>query len=148
MTKKYYLAGPMSGIKSYNIPAFDKAASFLRNRGMQIVSPAELDDPEHRELYLASPDGHGVPGKHTWGDLLSRDVKLVSDVVDGVILLPGWEKSRGAKLEAYVGILNKKEFKHYLGDGRTVSADPGDILDEIYTNTDECYGPQYDEKRA
>lgn len=97
---KYYLAGPMSGISQSNFPAFYAAAAVLREAGFEIVSPAELDDAEDMALALSDQ-----PAKKTWGDFLSRDVKIVSDVCDGIIFLPGWEKSRGARLEAFVALL-------------------------------------------
>ena len=37
-------------------------------------------------------------------------MKLVADRVDGIVLLPGWERSRGARLEAFVGLLTDKWF--------------------------------------
>lgn len=105
---KLYLAGPMTGIPQYNIPAFDEAAFILRalQLGYDVVSPAELDDPETRAAALASPDGapgSGSANGETWGDFLARDVKLLADGgIDGVVVLPGWEKSRGARLETFV----------------------------------------------
>jgi hypothetical protein len=110
---KYYLAGPMSGIPQNNFPLFDRAALQLREAGYTIVSPAELDDEETRAESLTSKDG-GPSSTHTWGDFLSRDVKLIADSVDGIIFLPNWEKSRGARLEAYVALLTgKTEFALY-----------------------------------
>jgi hypothetical protein len=104
---KLYVAGPMTGYKSFNIPDFDAAAARLRAGGYEVISPAELDDPAIRAISLASPDGaiatlnsHG----QTWGDFLARDVKLISDgSFDGIVVLPGWERSRGARLETFVG---------------------------------------------
>lgn len=99
--RKYYLAGPMSSLPQANIPAFDAAAEYLRTYlKLEIVSPAELDDPEVRAAALA-----GAPTGKTWGEFLGRDVPVVADTVQGIILLDGWEKSRGARLEAYVGVL-------------------------------------------
>lgn len=104
---KVYIAGPMTGLPSFNIPAFDALAAALRAIGHEVVSPAELDDPEIRAISLASPDGamntlrtHG----HTWGDFLARDVKLIADDgIECIVVLPGWEQSRGARLETFVG---------------------------------------------
>lgn len=104
---RLYLAGPMTGYPSFNIPMFDEAAGVLRRIGYDVVSPAELDDPAIRAISLASPDGaiatlnsHG----QTWGDFLSRDVKLLSDDgIEAIVVLPGWQKSRGARLETFVG---------------------------------------------
>ena len=121
--KTYYLAGKMTGVPRYNIPAFDAAAAALRAKGYSIVSPAELDDPEVRAASYASPDGKGSTGR-TWGEFLARDVKIVADDVQGMILLEGWQESRGAKLEVYVGLLCNHEFRLYYRDGRTVEIDP------------------------
>jgi len=104
-----YIAGPMTGLPQFNIPAFDAMALQLREVGYKAVSPAELDDPETRAISMASPDGaiatlesHGS----TWGDFLSRDVKLIADSdIDAVVVLPGWETSRGARLETFVAHL-------------------------------------------
>ena len=110
---RWYLAGKMSGVPQFNIPFFDRVAAELRSYGMQIVSPAELDDPDYRAACVAS-DGQTYPaGGVTWGDLLARDVKLITNDVEGIILLPGWKDSRGAKLESFVGLLCKKDFGAY-----------------------------------
>jgi hypothetical protein len=115
--KKYYLAGPMSGYPHFNFPAFDKAAAHLRELGYTIVSPAELDRPEVREASMASLDGNadgGHPVGDSWGDFLSRDVKLVADEVSGIIALPGWQESRGARLEMFVAMLCGHELNEYV----------------------------------
>lgn len=111
----WYLAGPMSGIPKYNIPEFNMASLDLRRRGVKIISPAELDDPKVHAAAMASPDGRGETG-HTWGEFLARDVKIVADKVQGIIFLPGWEKSRGARLEAFVGLLCGHRFRLYMKD--------------------------------
>lgn len=114
---RVYIAGPMTGIPSFNYPAFDAAAERLRAQGYEVVSPAEMDDPEVRAAAMANPNGDlatfdADTGK-TWGDLLARDVKLVADEVDGIAVLPGWERSRGARLETFVAKLCGKPVFHY-----------------------------------
>lgn len=102
---KVYIAGPMSGIPKFNIPAFDTAALLLREEGHVVVSPAELDGPETRETLLASATGaHAdLPSGETWGFYLARDIRLiVDDGIEAVAVLDGWHKSRGAKLETFV----------------------------------------------
>lgn len=108
---KYYLAGPMSGYPQFNIPAFDRIGRYLRNAGFEIVSPAELDHPVERLRFLASPNGAPGATGRTWGDFLSRDVRIVANEVQGVFLMDGWAQSRGAKLEAFVGYLCGHDFK-------------------------------------
>lgn len=104
---KLYIAGPMTGYPQFNFPLFDRMAATLRAAGHEVTSPAELDDPEDRAAALASPDGYMHGGHHmnkTWGDFLARDVKLIADDgIEGIVILPGWQFSRGARLETFVG---------------------------------------------
>lgn len=115
--KPWYLTGPMSNIPGFNFPAFDAAAAALRALGYDLIVPSEQDSPEMQAKARASPDGNmaaltaSMSNHETWGDVLSRDVKIVADKVDGLILMDGWEKSRGAKLEVFVGLLTGKRFK-------------------------------------
>ena len=106
---KVYICGPMTGIPQFNIPLFDKVAAHVREMGFEVVSPAELDNPETRAASLASKDGApgtGSSNGETWGDFLARDVKLLADTgIKGFVLLPGWQRSRGARLEVFVGLL-------------------------------------------
>jgi len=105
---KIYIAGPMTGIPSFNFPAFDAAAAQLRDDGHEVVTPSEMDDPEDRANAMASLDGHyigGVSRNKTWGDFLARDVKLLADEgIDAVRVLPGWERSSGARFETFAAI--------------------------------------------
>lgn len=79
---KVYLAGPMTGLPELNFPAFHAAAANLRAAGFEVVSPAEIN-----------PD----PGMK-WEDAMRKDIpELVK--CHAIALLPGWEASRGARLE-------------------------------------------------
>ena len=130
---KAYIAGPMSGIPQCNFPLFDYMTHILRNRDWEIISPAELDKPEIRAESLASKDGSAHSGK--WGEFLSRDVKMIADEgVEAIFLLPGWQDSKGAKLEAFVGALLGLQFFVIPPDHITPmphSVDVGYVLDEI-----------------
>jgi hypothetical protein len=113
----------MTGLPQFNYPAFYAAADALRSMGMDVVSPAEMDDPIVQRASLASPDGnlntidtHG----QTWGDFLARDVKLLADDgIEAVVALPGWANSKGARLETYVAkaICGLPVFELDPGDG-------------------------------
>lgn len=97
MFKRVYLAGPMTGIEEFNFPAFHAAAADLRERGIEVFSPAEKDledgfDPKKDE---AKPLAH----------YMIDDLAAVCGS-DGVVCLPGWQKSKGARLETMVA--------HYL----------------------------------
>ena len=79
----YYLAGPMTGYPEFNYPAFTEAANALRSQGLTVISPHELHN--------------GDTSQH-WTYYLRRDLRALLDC-DAIVLLPGWEKSRGATLE-------------------------------------------------
>lgn len=105
---RLYIAGPMTGYPKFNIPAFDDIALALRRLDHTVISPAELDGYDVRQWLLKSE--HGSPADYppgfTWGDFLARDVKTIADSsLTGVVVLPGWQKSRGARLETFVARL-------------------------------------------
>lgn len=116
MTKRIYLAGPMSNYPQFNYPAFDEAKRRLCQRGHDVVSPAELDDPEIRAMALASAAGAPGDSGQSWGEFLARDVRIIADDCNALALLPGWATSRGARLEAYVAMLCGHTIYYY--DGR------------------------------
>jgi len=81
--RRIYVSGPMTGLPNHNFPAFHAAAARLREAGWEVINPAEnfggrTDLP--RETYLRA------------------DVILVAQC-EAMALLPGWQESRGAKLE-------------------------------------------------
>lgn len=134
---KYYLAGPMSNLPQFNFPAFYAAAADLRSRGIDLVSPAELDDAEDNGAALKSTDGNvndRTVVTKTWADFLARDVKLIADQVQGIIFLPDWQKSRGARLESFVGLLQGKDFKFavYEPAGKTSAEAPIDSVPQAW----------------
>src|SRR5882762_7473416 len=92
-TTKLYLAGPMSDIPGYNFPAFEAATAELRAQKFEVISPAEKDkerDPEAYERARNSPDGKWKPsdtGGLTWAQILSKDIIIVADEVDGLAML-------------------------------------------------------------
>jgi hypothetical protein len=80
---RIYIAGPMTGLPDLNFPAFVAEATRLRAEGHDVVSPIELNASLEHEGYAAC---------------LRRDIAQL--VTCGVVqLLPGWELSRGARLE-------------------------------------------------
>lgn len=132
---KYYLAGPMTGRPQYNYPLFDRVAGALREKGLDIVSPAEMDDDAVRAEAMASTDGimpetNKVSGE-TWGDFLARDVKLIADELDAIILLPEWETSRGARLEAFVSLSVNNPVSLWREGNDLLEVSASYVIDEI-----------------
>lgn len=99
-----YLAGPMTGLPHYNFPAFAEAAARLRDSGFTVISPAEHD--EDMGWVIVDRDSFGGilsaskrdEGAFDWGTALTWDLEAI-DQADGIYLLPGWSKSRGATKE-------------------------------------------------
>lgn len=88
----YYLSGPMSGYKDFNYPAFDLACAILRERGIKIESPHENPWPKnHTEM---------VP-EALWSHMMNLCIKQL-DKCQGIIMLPGWPTSRGAREELMI----------------------------------------------
>lgn len=111
---KVYLSGPMSGIDKFNAPAFAQAATVLRMQRYEVVSPVEQDAVDGIDTANLSGDVKDL--SVTWGDLMARDVKIIADGnFDGIVLLPGWEKSKGARLELALMILLGKEVYVFEG---------------------------------
>lgn len=90
-----YLAGPMRGLPRYNFDAFEEAAKVLKRKGYKVYSPVDGD----REAGF-DPDGTPIE-EFDMDAAIIRDINYILQA-DGVVLLPGWEKSRGATAEAAV----------------------------------------------
>jgi nucleoside 2-deoxyribosyltransferase len=88
---RYYLAGPMTGLPEYNFPTFERVATLLRKEGLDIASPHEIDHNETPETRGSLP----------YWVYLKAAFKLMLEC-DGIILLPGFRSSKGAREELYV----------------------------------------------
>ncbi len=95
---KVYIAGPMTGIEAENFPAFDAAAARFRANGWTVHSPAELS----RQHRAANPDR--VIPTNGYRDFIPLDIAAIA-TCDALALLPGWEASRGVKLELHAAEL-------------------------------------------
>lgn len=83
---RFYIAGPMTGLPEFNFPAFNDAEADLQAMGFETRNPAR--------------HGAGEPGQE-WADYMRRDIPDLLEC-DAVALLPGWENSRGARLEVHI----------------------------------------------
>lgn len=84
---KVYLAGPMTGYPEHNYPAFHDMAGRLRNEGYHVFNPAEIG-PEY-----------GAPDAFDVRQGFSEYTRIICEEADAVFMLPGWEKSTGARAE-------------------------------------------------
>lgn len=86
----FYIAGPMAGLRCMNHPAFFAAERLLRAAfpGRRILNPARnRPESEYPE----------------WKDWMRLAIPQVAEA-DVVYMLPGWEKSRGARLEHFLAL--------------------------------------------
>lgn len=101
---KIYLAGPMSGYKDFNFPAFMAGAKLLRELGHEVFNPAEKDlerDPKAAE-YTKSETGDVAAAEAQGFDrrvAITDDLMYIINEAEAIALLPGWERSKGANAE-------------------------------------------------
>lgn len=92
-----YVAGPMRGRDQRNFPAFDAAADWLRGIGATPINPADMD--RHHGISANEPD----PDQHI-RQCLHRDLTAIIEQADAVIVLDGWDLSRGARTEVALAL--------------------------------------------
>jgi len=78
----------MSGIAEYNRPLFSEVAGWLRNRGHEVFNPGE------------NKDG-GVKQPRSFYMRIDIPALMASNAI---VLLPGWQESRGANLEVWIAL--------------------------------------------
>jgi hypothetical protein len=82
---RIYIAGPMTGKPELNFPVFHAQAARLRADGWEVVNPAEINADQ-------------TAG---WLPCMRADIKHLVDC-DAILMLPGWEWSKGASLEHHI----------------------------------------------
>lgn len=86
-----YLAGPMSGIESFNFPAFQEAARELTALGLRSIQHTAKGNPPTPATALP------------WDHYLREALRMMLGC-DAVVVLPGWRESKGARLEVHVAL--------------------------------------------
>lgn len=84
--KNIYLSGPMTGLPDYNYPEFNRVADKLRRLGHRVCNPAEFPH---------SGDPKDFPIRKAFASFCN----FICLEADTIVLLPGWENSKGAKAE-------------------------------------------------
>lgn len=83
-----YLAGPMTGKPDFNSAEFAKYAEKYRADGFKVFSPPEMDEGDWTKPYEY---------------YIRRDLGVfLNESVERVYLLPGWQESKGARLEKHL----------------------------------------------
>ena len=82
---KIYIAGPMTGLPNFNRDAFHRETERLQTLGHVALNPAILPDGLEQHQYMA---------------ICIEMVKMA----DQLVMLPGWERSAGARAEHTLAI--------------------------------------------
>lgn len=104
MKKTVYISGPITGKKDY-VGTFERAEELLNSEGFIALSPARLPEGMTNEQYM-------------------RINFAMIDSADAVLLLDGWEMSRGASLECSYCMYTQKPFGCTVETIRERLADP------------------------
>lgn len=83
---KIYLSGPMTGYPGLNYPLFMAVSAQLRAAGYTVYNPAEFNHDGPAETF---------PIRRAF----SEYSRFICEEADAIVLLPGWETSKGAKAE-------------------------------------------------
>ena len=84
--KRVYLSGPITNVKNY------------KGLFMFVEELAALDDAE--QIYNPAAQ---IPASSSWEQAMHRCLSEITNY-DTVVLLPGWNASRGARLESDVAL--------------------------------------------
>lgn len=105
---RMYVAGPMTGIPYFNFPKFDAARDHYIQLGYEVFNPAD-----HDRSLLGKPKNWMPTDEHHDGqwkrwtidnapslrEMLGADLNWIAHQADAIVMLPGWENSRGANAE-------------------------------------------------
>lgn len=101
-----FISGPMTGYEDFNYPAFHEVARKLAERGELFYSPAhhpvmgyELEPPEPEEAM-------------SWEYYMRESLKMLLEC-DSILMLPGWEDSRGSSIEREIADVLKMPITYW-----------------------------------
>jgi uncharacterized protein DUF4406 len=96
--KRVYIAGPMSNLPEHNFPMFDAAAACLRELGYVVFNPADI------ACIFFKGNTEQPPNLY-----LREDIPTLL-FCDAICVLPGFDRSTGAKLEVAIALTMRLEF--------------------------------------
>lgn len=98
-----YLAGPMRLVREFNFPAFFTAAEKLRALGHEVCNPAEYDADVLGFEWVGTTGHEDLAGLgFELRRALAFDLGWICEHATMVVVLPGWEASKGATAEVAV----------------------------------------------
>ena len=103
MKRRIYISGPMTGIEPCEYRRrFREAETILRRHGYGCINPCRVWACRFPWLYRLM---NALLGKRlAYAVILAYDLILLMTRADGIVMLPGWQASRGAQVENYVSM--------------------------------------------
>ena len=95
--KNVFLSGPMTGKPYYNVGAFSEAHQRIMDKIIDGKYLGDVYDPAQEYLSRMVPISHERAIRHSISCLSSGKYDIL-------VLLPGWEDSKGARLERDVAM--------------------------------------------
>lgn len=83
----YYISGPITNATQEQLDRFEDASRRLDLRGFDYFNPLETPPPPK--------------DAHVWQYYMRRSISELCEA-DAILVLPGWEDSRGCQLEVFV----------------------------------------------
>jgi len=108
-----YISGPMTGYENYNSACFNRVSFFLSENGLDCVNPIVLSKELLKERGHSDTDYEKI----SHSEYLDYDIDAIHKRATGMLMLPGWQKSKGACMEYQVAIEKSfwvYEFNHEL----------------------------------
>lgn len=124
---RIYVSGPIANRPEANRREFDEAAMMVRVAGAEPLLPHNIH-PDH--LGKCVPDPIVGADGHTWPCHLKADLLAMLSECDGVVMLPGWERSHGARLEHQVAAAIGMPI-HYMREFGALATSDGRHLFEM-----------------
>ena len=104
MRKRVYICGPMAGYPHLNRDAFEAAAELIHEQRDAAVIPHDIPPFAHEGECAPVYGDAGREGVHDSGCYLRADIAEMVRC-DVIYRLPGWSRSRGARIESAIAVM-------------------------------------------
>lgn len=96
---KIYISGPMRNKPGFNFQAFDEVDEVLKGYGFETFNPASKDRANGFDFSTLDGTEDLTEYGFNLRTALGEDLQWICEHAELVVVLPGWEKSRGALAE-------------------------------------------------
>ena len=98
--KKCYISGPMTGIEDENRKEFEEAKKRLDYFGFDSINPHTIHSKELIDDIDKRFKAGVLSEDERWALFLKKDIEVLMRC-EFIVVLKGWENSRGARLEVF-----------------------------------------------